>query len=242
MPLRDHFRLPLRALCSWESFHSGWANEIMRQLNRTLPSGYVARPNVKLGVDVQADVGALEETEREQAEGEGGVATATWAPPRPTLSAAVDFHRLDVFEVQVHREGGLEMVAAVELVSPRNKDRRTARRQFVAKWAAYLQAGVSVVVVDVVTERRENLYAALLEQLDLATEGHGTGELYATACRAVPPDAPGRLETWVERLAPGSALPTLPLWLETDLAVPLPLERSYEATFGELRIPLREGV
>ena len=41
---------------------------------------------------------------------------------------AVDFHGLDVFEVQVHREGGLEMVAAIELVSPRNKDRQTARR------------------------------------------------------------------------------------------------------------------
>jgi hypothetical protein len=33
MPLRDHFHLPLRGLCTWESFPSGWANEIMRQLN-----------------------------------------------------------------------------------------------------------------------------------------------------------------------------------------------------------------
>src|SRR2546429_348295 len=122
MPLRDHFHLPLRALCSWDSFHSGWAHEITRQLNKSLPPGYVARPNVKLGVDVQADVGALEMPGREAVE-EGGVATAIWAPPEPTLSAAVDFHHLDVFEVQVHREGGLEMVAAIELISPRNKDR-----------------------------------------------------------------------------------------------------------------------
>ena len=57
MPLRDHFHLPLRGLCTWESFHSGWANEIVRQLNRSLPAAYVARPNVKLGVDVEADVG-----------------------------------------------------------------------------------------------------------------------------------------------------------------------------------------
>ena len=28
MPLRDHFHLPLRGLCTWESFHSGWANGI----------------------------------------------------------------------------------------------------------------------------------------------------------------------------------------------------------------------
>jgi hypothetical protein len=41
MPLRDHFHLPLRGLCSWESFHSAWAIEMMRQLNKTLPPGYV---------------------------------------------------------------------------------------------------------------------------------------------------------------------------------------------------------
>jgi len=236
--LRDHFHLPLRGLCAWESFHSGWANEIMRQLNQTLPAGYVARPNVKLGVDVEADVGALEQFGHEPIEEAGGVATAVWAPARPTLSVAVDFRHLDVFEVQLHREGGLEMVAAIELVSPRNKDRQAARRHFVAKCAAYLQAGVAVVVVDVVTARGKNLYAALLEQLALDQRSNGHGDLYAVTCRAVPPDRPGCLETWVEALAVGSPLPTLPLWLEADLAVPLELQRSYEATFTALRIPV----
>src|SRR6516162_8785247 len=188
MPLRDHFHMPLRGQCTWESFHSGWANEIMRQLNKTLPPGYVARPNVKLGVDVEADVGTLERPGHKPDEEEGGVATAVWAPSRPTLSIAVDFHRLDVFEVQVHREGGLEMVAAIELVSPRNKDRQAARRNFAAKCAAYLQAGVSVVLVDVVTGRRENLYAALLEQLGLAPGDNSHADLYAVACRSFPPD------------------------------------------------------
>ena len=112
MPLRDHFHFPLRGLCTWESFHSGWTNEIVRQLNKTLPPGYVARPHVKRGVDVVAHVVALEQSAQEPREEGGGVATAFWAPPQPTLSVAVDFHRLDVFEVQVHREGGLEMVAA----------------------------------------------------------------------------------------------------------------------------------
>jgi hypothetical protein len=93
-------------------------------------------------------------------------------------------------------------------------------------------------VVDVVTRRKENLYAALLEQLGLAAADNGPDELYTVACRTVPADEPGRLETWVAPLAVGSPLPTLPLWLESDLAVPLPLEQSYEATFIELRVPL----
>ncbi len=68
MPLREHFHLPLRGLCTWESFHSGWANEIVRELNEVMPLGYVARPNVKLGVDVGADVGTLEHAGRAPAE------------------------------------------------------------------------------------------------------------------------------------------------------------------------------
>src|SRR5437764_438359 len=184
MPLRDHFHLPLRGLCTWESFHSDWANEIMRQLNKTLPQGYVARPNVKLGVDVEADMGTLEQAGHdESAEEGGGLATVVWAPPRPTLSVAVDFHHLDVFEVQVHREGGLKMVAAIELVSPRNKDRQTPRRHFAAKCAAYLQAGVSVIVVDVTTGRKENLFAVLLDQLGLPRNDSAQDNLYAVACR-----------------------------------------------------------
>jgi hypothetical protein len=236
MPLRDHFHLPLRGQCTWESFHSGWANEIVRQLNKTLPPTYVARPNVKLGVDVESDVGTLEDPGYEPVKDGGGLATAVWAPPAPTISIAVGFHRLDVFEVQVHREGGLEMVAAIELISPRNKDRPSARRHFAAKCAAYLQAGVSVIMVDVVTGRKDNLFAVLLEQLGASQADAGQSGLYAAACRPVPPDEPARLETWMSPVSLAMPLPTLPLWLEADLAVPLHLERSYEATFVELRV------
>ena len=129
----------------------------------------------------------------------------------------------------------LEMVAAIELVSPRNKDRQTARRHFAAKCAALLQAGVSVIVVDVVTARAGNLYAALLDQLSLPAT-NTPNDLYAAACRPTPPEQPSRLDTWMVPLNLGSSLPTLPLWLEADLAVPLDLEASYEATFGELRV------
>jgi hypothetical protein len=93
-----------------------------------------------------------------------------------------------------------------------------------------------VVVLDIVTGRKENLYEVLLEQLGLALEENGHGDLYAMACRPVPHDEPGRLDAWLAPQTIGSELPTLPLWLEDDLAVPLDLERSYQATFVELRV------
>ena len=57
------------------------------------------------------------------------------------------------------------LVAAVEVVSPANKDRATHRRAFVAKCAAYLQQGIGLIVVDVVTKRHASLHAALLNRL-----------------------------------------------------------------------------
>lgn len=64
------------------------------------------------------------------------------------------------------REARRRLVAAVEFVGPVNKDRPDTRGQFVAKCAALLRQRVSVVIVNVVTERRANLYAELLELIE----------------------------------------------------------------------------
>src|SRR5207253_4402851 len=94
----------------------------------------------------------------------GGVATLIWAPPRPTLSVVTDLPAQDEYEVRVYdNERGQRLVAAIELVSPANKDRPEHRRAFVAKCAALLQNQVSVTIVDLVTTRDCNLYAELLD-------------------------------------------------------------------------------
>ena len=54
-------------------------------------------------------------------------------------------------------------MAAVEIVSPGNKDRPEHRAAFIAKCAGLLQERVSVVIVDVVTTRTQNVYGELLD-------------------------------------------------------------------------------
>ena len=44
------------------------------------------------------------------------------------------------------------------------------------------------------------------------------------------------LETWAQALTLGQPLPTMPLWLADDFAVPLELEECYEETCRVLRI------
>ena len=71
----------------------------------------------------------------------GGLATATWAPPRPKLSAKVDFAQLDTCEVRIYEDlGGAELRGAIELVSPSNKDRPGSRRTFAAQVRGLSQA------------------------------------------------------------------------------------------------------
>ena len=61
--------------------------------------------------------------------------------------------------------------------------------------------------------------------------------LHAAACRMTKRQDDWLLETWAQTLELGRPLPTLPLWLADDLAVPLELDESYEQSCGILNIP-----
>jgi hypothetical protein len=239
MPLLDHFRPPLSISHPWMGFHSAWATAMAQQLNGDLlPAEYYAIPNVQLGGQVEIDVATLEQSGTMAAD-DGAVATAVWAPPRPALVLPIDFAHLDVFEVQVLQDfGGPQLRAAIELVSPANKDRPSHRNAFAIKCASYLQRGVSVVIVDVVTERQANLHAALLGVLGQTGQPvwSSPSNLYALAYRAGQFEGQDQLEAWPERLDIAGVLPTLPLWLNVDLCVPFNLEESYDATCESLRI------
>src|SRR5215468_2957759 len=174
MPLRDHFRPPLDDLTAWESFHAQWPAMIVQALARKLPLRYVAAPRVHSGAFLEIDVATFEKDEpalpsQGTGDGAGGVTTAVWAPARPTLTLVTDLPELDEYEVRVYdSKRGRRLVAAVEIVSPANKDRPEHRRAFVAKCAALLQQLVSVTIIDLVTTRSFNLYHDLLELIGQA--------------------------------------------------------------------------
>jgi hypothetical protein len=245
MPLRDHFRSPLDDLTSWEGFHGQWPAMIVQALSRQLPRRYVAAPRVHSGWSVEIDVATYEKDELESpladaGNGNGGVATAVWAPARPTLVVATDLPAPDEYEVRVYdSKRGRRLVAAVEIVSPANKDRPEHRRAFAAKCAALLQQRVSVTILDLVTTRNFNLYGELLDLIGQTDPSLGSEPppLYAVACRPTKQGDGWLLETWAQALTLGQPLPTLPLWLADNLAVPLELEASYEETCRVLRIP-----
>jgi hypothetical protein len=241
MPLRDHFHPPVSKRSSPEAVYGGWPMVMVQHLRKILPSPYKAAPRVHLGSQVEVDIAAFEREDR------GSVVshsvrnlTTAWAPAEPTLAVETELADFDEYEVRIYdaaRERRL--VAAIEIISPANKDRPESRSQFVAKCVALLRQDVSVAMVDLVTSRDFNLYAELLEWINQ----HDTAfpdqppPIYAVACRSQPRGATSHfLQAWSQELKIGRPLPVLPLWLRDDLVIPLDLEVSYEQTCSDLDI------
>lgn len=248
MPLLDHFHQPLADDTPWSAFHQNWSTKMVDQLNgHRLTDKYKAQSGRHFGAQLEADVATLERgrTLFDDEPGEGGVATAraVYAPPAPALSTTVDFDDPDVFEVKVFRgSGGWQLVAAVELVSESNKDRDDSRRAFAVKCASYLQKGISLVVVDTVTTYSADLHDELCDLLD---DAHGLrwvspSGLSVVAYRSIRVASADRtalaLDVYPHAIALGGALPTVPLWLAPDLAVPLELEHTYQLACQSLRL------
>src|SRR5262245_57597171 len=163
---------------------------------------------VQLGGRIEVDVASFEDAP-DTAPAAGGTATLTraaWAPPAPAMVVPAAFP--DEIEVRVFSsEGGPTLMAAVELVSPRNKDRPEARRVFAAKCAAYLSWGVGLVVVDVVTVRQANLHDEMVRQLGLDEQFLLPAEavLYAVAYRPALRQDRELVDVWPHTLALGTA-------------------------------------
>jgi hypothetical protein len=243
MPLRDHFRSPLDDVHSWDELHGMWPAMIVRELAKVLPEPYFAAPGVHLGTLYEVNVGTYREPAPNSKEGEadagGGVAVAKYAPPKPTLTLEPRLPNQDVYEVRIYdSRRNRRLVAAIEIVSPSNKDRPETRGTFVAKAAALLKHDICVSIVDVVSTSELNLYSELLGFLESTDPALGDQPppMYAVTLRLRNEDSRRLLDNWYHPLAIGQSLPTLPIWLKGSLAIALDLEPSYEETCRTLRI------
>ena len=241
MPLLDHFHPPLSEERHWDGFHSKWANVLVDELNEPLlPQGYFAEPHVHSGGRVEIDAATFngqDAHEQSSRQGAAVLPVRTWVPLAPTLVMPATFP--DTFEVQVFgTETGPRLVAAIELVSPANKDRPEHRRAFAVKCASYLIGGIGLIIVDVITSRSANLHDEIvrLSPNDEAFLFPSAPSLYATAYRSIRRDQIDQIEAWLTPLTVGRPLPVLPLALTGELCLPIDLEATYIDACRKLRI------
>jgi hypothetical protein len=206
---------------NFDGLHIYWMTEIARQLRAKLPPGYRAvigtSPTVSIGGDLRhPDVVVTNGTPHP-------------APPTPTsvrapdAEVAVTMTVLDEdLSVQVERNGRL--VAVVELISPRNKDRPSSRDVYTTRYLGYLQGGVHLLIVDVHRRPIGFLFPQRIAA-ELQTPLPAPPAPSAVTYRVGGPAPSGgrMLAVWAEPLAVGQPLPAvvLPICDQTDVTVDL---------------------
>jgi hypothetical protein len=241
MPLLDHFHDIGRSPVQWTSVHSQWAAEIVRRLNSAwLGQKFVAATRATVAEHSEIDIAAYDTDPGSSANGSAGppsdAVLRPWTVGAPTATIAVEIPALT--EVQIHSQEYGSLVAAIEIVSPANKDRPATREAFVGKCLDYIGQGVCVVVIDVVTTRRANLHNAIAERYAPEPAGRmpDAASLYAASYRPKTRNGDGQLDMWYDECQVGQPLPTMPLRLTGDTFVPVEFEQTYMEACRVLRL------
>jgi hypothetical protein len=227
MPLHDWSRLP-----EWEGVHQLWIVGLYKDIKAKLPPGYRAGlatvPSLTIGGPAtHPDVSVQRTPSPPGPSGEPAPDELSGFDPEVTLLA------LDpTTMVRVYR--GSELVAAVELISPRNKDREASRAATVDRIVGYLALGVHVLFVDVhPAPQAFSLADAIASALEYPQPPCPSP--HAMAYRVgLTADGGGR--TLAVRRAPlavGEPLPMISLPLSLSRTVPVDLEVTYSAAAGD---------
>ena len=237
MPIHDWTRVDAG---TFHSFHQDWTIEICRTLNRgILPDGYMAMADLKVG-GFEPDVAASRLREPPT---HGGVAVAASPPRTRQVSRAKSYPEAYTRKanriVIRHRHGPL--VAAIEVLSPGNKNNKNGIASFVSKMVDFLRNDINVVAIDLFppgSRDPEGIHKVIWDEfVGLPVEPRPANKPLTIASY----DA-GELTAYVDPIAVGELLPDAPLFLAPGWYVNIPLEQTYAASWSVTPKPIRDLV
>jgi hypothetical protein len=170
------------------------------------------------------DVVALQT--RAQKDDSGGIAVATAPPTARVIARFEKINYAKRADRVVIRHGRGRVVAIIEIVSPGNKDSRSAFRTFIEKAADILNQGVNLLVVDLFppTPRDpQGIHKAIWGEFgDEPFEAPPGKPL--TVASYVGGDLP---TAYVDSVGVGDPLPSSPIFLSETRYIPAPFESTY---------------
>jgi hypothetical protein len=213
----------------WDGVHLLWLAQLLDWIQPRLPSGF------------RAYVGSVPALTLEAGNGKPDVTVRGWRPlPSKTPSgesAAIvpDREAVATFTLDpqraIHVDWHGQLIAAVEIVSPRNKDRVDSKARDTRRYLGYLRQGVHLMLIDVFSQPAGFSFADAISD-DLGLGEPATPPPHAISYRVggpVPRDEEmgTRIDLWRRLLRAGQPLPELPLALDQDQAVVIGLETTY---------------
>ena len=232
MPIHDWTRV---SDGTFHAFHVSWVSALQESLNSgLLPPPYYAQAVGPLGPDVltlQTNGYPASEVMVGGQGGPGGLAVAT-VRPRPRLNAAatMDDYVLKRRTIVIRHSSGDRIIALLEIVSPGNKSSRHALRTFVEKAVEALYRGYHLLIVDLFppTPRDpQGIHGAIWREISDDPFELPAGEPLTLAAYSAGPAK----QAWIEPTAVGRALIDMPLFLEPEIYVNVPLEATYQAAY-----------
>jgi hypothetical protein len=214
MPTHDWTRVTAGTL---HDFHGGWIIELRKALNKgLLPPDYYAQTEQvagNFGPDVLTH---------------GGIAVAE-APPKVRFTTALemDYYVLKQRTLVIRHSSDDRIIALIEILSPGNKGSRNAFRTFVDKALSALARGYHLLLLDLHPPGRRDphgIHGAILDEI-----GDDTYTAPADKPLTLAAYSAGDIKTaYVEPVAIGDTVPDMPLFLEPETYVSVPLEATYQ--------------
>jgi hypothetical protein len=230
MPIHDWKRVDAGV---FHDFHTSWIVELRNSLNNgILPPDYYALAEQIAG-GIGPDVLTLERTDATDDSPSAGVARAVAVSPPPVRVVArseTQWYLSKQRELVIRHGSDDRIIAIIEIVSKGNKSSRSALRKFVKKAVTALARGIHLLVVDLQPpgrRDRQGIHGVLWEEI--------TGDEYTAptdkplTLAAYAADMP--VTAYVEPVAVGDVLPDMPLFLDPDHYVPVPLEATYQQAY-----------
>jgi hypothetical protein len=215
----------------WDGVHQLWNVELLRWIKPRLPEGYRAYLGTvpALGIDQphqNPDVHVRNWLPTPQGAGApspAGTDSPSAEEPDEQIAVATLEPQVAIQVVQEER-----LIACVEVVSPRNKDRPESRTAYTGRYVGYLLQGVHLLLVDVHRRRLPFSFADAIAQA-LAIAQPPLPPPFAVSYRVGPPAATGGrlLAVWRRPLTIGAEMPTIPLPLSDEVSVTVDLEQTY---------------
>jgi hypothetical protein len=230
MPIHDWTRVDAGI---FHDFHFEWISRIKAALNDRLPPDYYALAEQVAGGLIPDVLPLQTVTNGRHPESEpSGTVTVMTRPPqvRFRIQSEPDVYAAKARAVVIRHTSDHRVVAIVEIVSPGNKNSKHGLRSFVSKSVELLRAGVHLLILDLFPPRSrdpQGIHKAIWDE-------------FADNEFTLPPDQPLTLaayradrwpEAFVEPTAVGLALAEMPVFLEVEHYVPLPLEPTYLAAW-----------